>query len=78
MQTLQDQDTEAEIKTIQTRAMKCNEKPENNLLTIEKGIFQAIKDHNNGAVQKMVKKSSQFFAAKYIECKKHDKERGGG
>ena len=61
MQTLQDQDTEAEIKTIQTRAMKCDEKPENTLLTIEKGIFQAIKDHNNGAVQKMVKKPSQFL-----------------
>ena len=66
MQTLQDQDTKAEIKTIQTWAMKCYEKPEDTLLTIEKGIFQAIKDHNNGAVQKMVKKSNQFFAAKYI------------
>ena len=33
---------------------------------MEKGVFQVIKDHNNGAVQKMVKESNQFCAAKHI------------
>ena len=28
--------------------------------------FQVIEDHSNGAVQKMVKKSNQFCAAKHI------------
>ena len=50
MKTLHDQDTEAEIKTIQTRAVKCDEKPEDILSIMEKGVFQVIKDHNNGAV----------------------------
>ena len=66
MKTLQDQDTEAEIETIQTRAVKCDEKPEDILSIMVKGVFQVIKDHNNGAVQKMVKESSQFCAAKHI------------
>ena len=64
--TLHDQDTKAEIKTIQTRAMKCDEKPEDILSIMEKGVFQVIKDHNNGAVQKMVKEFNQFYAAKHI------------
>ena len=50
MKTLHDQDTEAEIKTIQTRAVKCDEKPEDFLPIMEKGVFRVIKDHNNGAV----------------------------
>ena len=50
MKTLHDQDTEAEIKTIQARAVKCDEKPEDILSIMEKGVFQVIKDHNNGAV----------------------------
>ena len=66
MKTLHDQDTEAEIKTIQTRAVKCDEKPEDILSIMEKGVSQVIKDHNNGAVQKMVKESNQFCAAKHI------------
>ena len=61
MKTLQDQDTEAEIKTIQTRAVKCDEKPEDILSVMEKGVFQVIKDHSNGAVQKMVKESNQLL-----------------
>ena len=40
MKTLHDQDTEAEIKTIQTRAVKCDEKPEDILSIMEKGVFQ--------------------------------------
>ena len=66
MKTLHDQDTEAEIKTIQARAVKCDEKPEDILSIMEKGVFQVIKDQNNGAVQKMVKESNQFCAAKHI------------
>ena len=60
MKTLHDQDTEAEIKTIQTRAVKCDEKPEDILSIMEKGVFQVIKDHNNGAVQKMVRNPTSF------------------
>ena len=63
MKTLHDQDTEADIRNIQTRAVKCNEKPEDILSTMEKKVVQVIKDHNNGAVQKMVKK---ICAAKHI------------
>ena len=66
MKTLHDLDTEAEIKTLQTRAVKCDEKPEDILSIMEKGVFQVIKDHNNSAVQKMVKESNQFCAAKHI------------
>ena len=40
MKILHDQDTEAEIKAIQTRAVKCDEKPEDNLSIMEKGVFQ--------------------------------------
>ena len=39
MKTLHDQDTEAEIKTIQTRAVKCDEEPVDILSIIEKGVF---------------------------------------
>ena len=66
MKTLHYQDTEEKIKTIQTRAVKCDEKPEDIFSIMEKGVFQVIKDHNNGAVQKMVKESNQFCAAKHI------------
>ena len=66
MKTLHDQDTEAEIKTIQARAVKCDEKPEDILSIMEEAVFQVIKDHNNGAVQKMVKESNQFCAGKHI------------
>ena len=67
MKPLHDHDTEAEIKTIQTWAVKCDEKPEDIYQSImEKGVFQVIKDHSNGAVQKMVQESNQFCAAKHI------------
>ena len=41
-------------------------KPEDILSIEKKGVFQVITDHNNGAVQKMVKESNQFCAAKHI------------
>ena len=66
MKTLHDQDREAEIKTIQTRPVKCDEKPEDILSTMKKGVSQVLKDHNNGAVQKIVQESNQFCAAKHI------------
>ena len=46
--------------------MKCDEEPKDILSIMEKGVFQVIKDHNNGAVQKMVKESNQVCAAKHI------------
>ena len=60
MKTLRNQDTEAEIKTIQTLAVKYDEKPEDILSTMGKRVFQVIKDHSNGAVQKMVKDPTSF------------------
>ena len=33
---------------------------------MEKRVFQVIKDHNNGAVQKMAKESNKFCASKHI------------
>ena len=79
MKTLYDQDTEAEIKIIQTGAVKCDEKPEDILSIMEKGVFQVIKDHSNGAVQKMVLCTLVLCCKTYCrDRKRHDQERAGG
>ena len=60
MRTLHYHETDAEIQTIRTRALKCDEKPDDILSIMEKEVFQVIKDHNNGLYRKWLRNPTSF------------------